>query len=283
MTTYSTYEYVVSGNSTTGSPMGEYAAQILRGWPAEGARERTEICAPSYYAANGDLVQMNSSGLITLATGASRATGLVVRGPKDNTFSVNGQFFGSSNSNSTGALMSPAPTINLTTGTTSLPTWVAGSSGSGGFLTITTGAAHGLSVGQTVTIATSGAFASTTAIAGSYIVESVPSTTTFTIAFAANPVVTNLGTAGQSTVQVTSGNSLVGTGSGGGKAVVLWGNYIVATSNCVFTSMVPGAAVTANSSGQFIYSAGATTDLGYVLRVQGAQGNAPAYAVIVAF
>lgn len=252
------FEYIAGGNATALLPAGEYVAQILRGWPEGGARERTELVAAGSTLYNGDWVVPQADGTVAKSpAGSNKNVGLVIRGNGDS----------SSAANSQGLMSNTQPLKSIS----ALPTWAAGTSGSGGYLTLTV-TAHGFAVGQTVNIVTGGAFASTTAIAGSYVVESVPTVNTFTVAISANPLVTVIGT---STAQLTSGFST------NGKAVVLWGNFIVATSNFAAGTYAPGTYLT-STGGQIAAASAttpATTDIGFVLRVQGQSGTTPGYVV----
>jgi hypothetical protein len=68
----------------------EYNAEILRGWPQEGARESVETIKASATLVNGDLVEMQSDGTVDLVSStASDRVGLVIRGNGDSTSSVN--------------------------------------------------------------------------------------------------------------------------------------------------------------------------------------------------
>jgi hypothetical protein len=67
----------------------EYTAEVLRGWPMEGAREHVETVKTSSTVSNGDLVEMQSDGTVdkSSSTPTDRA-GLVVRGNGDSTSGV---------------------------------------------------------------------------------------------------------------------------------------------------------------------------------------------------
>ena len=252
-----TYEYIASGNSTASVPLGEYSAQILRGWPDGGARERTELVQQGASLVNGDVVAVQSDGTVNkVTTGSNRNVGLVIRGNGDS----------ASSANANGVFMQPQPAKAIASAT-----W------SGGVLSLTITAGHNYVVGNTVTIAGNSSDTNSVALNGSYIITGITSATVFTVALAANPGTITIGT---STSQLTS------TANNSGKAVVLWGNYIVATSNYAAGSWAPGTFVT-GTSGQFAVGSGgttpATTDIGFCLRVQGASGTTPGYVVIAAY
>ena len=251
------YEYISNGANA-----GEYTAQILRGWPADGARERSELVQQGAILVNGQIVAMQSDGTVnTCASGANRNVGLVIRGNGDSSSALNAN----------GVFMTPQPAK-----ATTAMTWATG------ILTVTcTG--HAYVVGNIITIAGTVTDVNSVAISGptygtttgaSYVILTTADANTFTVALAANP----------GTVTDTSGTAqLTSTANNSGKAVVLWGNYIVATSLYTASgSWVPGAYVT-GTSGKYTFSAGAVTDVGFVLRVQGAVGTTPAYLVICVF
>lgn len=192
----------------------EYTSQILRGWPADGSLENSELVASGSTLVNGDLVEMQATGTVA-KTGLTntRRAGLVVRGNGDS----------SAGANASGYLMTPQPAKTVT----AISAWV-----SPGFLTITTSTAHGYTVGSFVTIAG----VTTTAVNGNYNVQSVIDSTNFTILLATTPGAITLGSP---TVTLNYG---VATN---GKALVLWGNYIVATSNYnTAETYVPGSPIT---------------------------------------
>lgn len=176
----------------------EYTSQIVRGWPKQGARERTELLAPSVLVSNGDWVEMQADGTIakTSLTNTRRA-GLVVRGTGDST----------SNASLAGQAMTPQPAKSVT----AISAWA------GGYMTVTV-TAHGYSTGDVVTIAS----VTTTAVNGSYQIQSITDTNNFVIYLATTPGAITLGSP---TATRTYGFIT------GGKAVVLWGNFVVATSN----------------------------------------------------
>lgn len=231
----------------------EYTAQVLRGWPADGARERAELIKQGTLLVNGDVVEPQSDGTVAkVSASASRKVGLVVRGNGDS----------SSAANASGVFMTPQPAKTITT-----ITWAAG------YLTVTV-TGHGYAVGNVVVIGGTITDANTVTIPGTYVIVTVPTADTFTIALAADPgAITN--TSGTATLGALSNNA--------GKAVVLWGNYIVATSNYTAGSYVPGSPVTA-TNGKYTLANGTTDpECGFVLRVQGASATQTAHLVIVAY
>lgn len=197
----------------------EYTSQVLRGWPFDGSLENSELVASGSTLINGDLVEMQATGTVA-KTGLTntRRAGLVVRGNGDS----------ASAANASGFLMIPQPAKTVT----AISAWV-----SPGFLTVTA-VGHGYTVGSFVTIAG----VTTTAVNGNYNVETVVDADNFTILLATTPGAITLGSP---TVTLISG---VATN---GKALVLWGNYIVATSNYDTTkTYVPGSPITV-SNGKF--------------------------------
>lgn len=62
----------------------EYTAEVLRGWPNEGALERVETVKSGSTLVNGDVVEMQSDGTIDkVSTTKNFAVGLVIRGNGD--------------------------------------------------------------------------------------------------------------------------------------------------------------------------------------------------------
>jgi hypothetical protein len=62
----------------------EYNVQIIRGWPMDGALERSEVIASGQTLSNGDWVSKNSDNTVSLVGATkTRAAGLVVRGNGD--------------------------------------------------------------------------------------------------------------------------------------------------------------------------------------------------------
>jgi hypothetical protein len=225
----------------------EYTAEVLRGWPADGARERQELIKQGSVLVNGDIVEMQVDGTVdkTSAT-ANKRVGLVIRGNGDS----------GAGANANGILVTPQPAKTITA-----MTW------SGGVVTATL-AGHGYLTGNIVTIAG----VTPAGYNGAYVIT-VTGTGTFTYALASNP--------GASTVQGTA--TQTSTRSGSGKALVLWGNYIVKVSNYTAGAYVPGSPVTA-VSGKFSLANGTTDpEVGYVVRVQGVTGTETAALTIVAF
>jgi len=67
----------------------EWTAEVLRGWPNEGAQERVETVKTSSTVSNGDVVEMQSDGTIDKVGGSKNfAAGLVVRGNGDSASGV---------------------------------------------------------------------------------------------------------------------------------------------------------------------------------------------------
>jgi len=231
----------------------EYTAQVLRGWPADGARERAELVKQGAVLVNGDVVEVQVDGTVDkVSATTNRRVGLVVRGNGDSASALN----------STGQYMTPQPSKTVT-----LLAWA------GGFLTATV-TAHGYAIGNLVTITTSGSNTNSVAITGSYVVDSVIDANNFTVVLASDPGNITLGT---TTVVLISGSNT------SGKAVVLWGNYIVATSNYnTGSSFAPGSPVT-GLSGKFDLAGTTDPECGFVLRVQGASATQTAHLVIVAY
>lgn len=62
----------------------EYNAQVLRGWPYDGALDRAEVIKASVSLTNGDWVQKQSDNTVDKVGGTKTANaGLVVRGNAD--------------------------------------------------------------------------------------------------------------------------------------------------------------------------------------------------------
>jgi hypothetical protein len=198
----------------------EYVSEILRGWPSDGALERDELINSPTVISNGTLVQMQPSGTVDVSGVANtRKAGIVIRGNGDS----------ASGKNASGYFMSPQPTTSIT----AISTWVAP-----GFLTITTATVHGLHVGDFVAVAG----VTTTAVNNNYVVESITDTLNFVVLLQNTPGAITVGSA---TVQVLRSVST------NGKALVLWANYIVRTTNYnTGVTYVPGSPVTA-STGKF--------------------------------
>jgi len=240
----------------------EYAAEVLRGWPADGARERLEIVKQGVTVKNGDLVFMQADGTVDkVGATKTKRCGLVVRG----------NFDSASAANSFGKYSTPQPTMATT----------AGSYSAAGLVTITV-AAHTFVTGNMVTIAG----VTPAAYNGTFSIVRL-SATQFTYVM---PAATVAAISVQGTVQLSGVSS-------SGKAVVLWGNYIVRTSNFLAGSWAPGSPVTSvnnqytiaagqgNADGTYTVTATNTIDpeLGYCIRVQGATATETAHIVIVAF
>lgn len=228
----------------------EYTAQVLRGFPNDGARERAEMIKQGSVLVNGDVVEVGSDGTVDkVSASVTKRAGLVVRGNGDSSSALNAN----------GTYMSPQPAKTIT----AISAW------SGGTSTVTV-TAHGYVAGNIVTVAG----VTTTAVNGSHVITSVTDANNFVITYA-DPGAITLGSA-TATLASTANNS--------GKAVVLWGNYIVATSNFTASgSWVPGSPVTA-SNGKYTLANGTTDpELGHVLRVQGASATQTAHLVIAAY
>ena len=225
----------------------EYTAEILRGWPADGARERNELVKQGSILVNGDVVEMQPDGTVDkVSPTTSRRVGLVIRGNGDSASALNAN----------GGFMTPQPSKTITA-----MTWASG------VVTVSV-AAHGYVTGNVITIAG----VTPTGYNGTYAIT-VTGTGTFTFALASNPgAVTVQGTSTQTSANSTSG-----------KAVVLWGNFIVKTQNYAAGAYVPGSPVTA-ASGKYQLGNGTTDpELGFVLRVQGASSNQSAHLVFVVY
>lgn len=240
----------------------EYAAEILRGWPADGARERVEIVSQGASLVNGDVVAMQADGTVNkVGSSKSKRVGLVIRGNGDS----------GSAANALGRYMTPQPAVSITAA------W------SGGLLTVTQ-TAHGYSTGSQVTIAASAGSGTYANYVGTWVIT-VTGANTYTIQIA-----TNSGT-------ITTGTAQLTGVSNSGKAVVLWGNYIARVSNFTAGSWAPGTPVTAqngkftiaggqgNADGTYTVTATNTIDpeVGYCIRVQGATATETSHIVIVAY
>ena len=215
----------------------EYVAEILRGWPADGALDRVEIIKQGTVLVNGDVVEMEVDGTVSKvsATATNRA-GLVIRGNGDSASAADAQ----------GRFMTPQPAKAITAmswASTVLSVTVAG---------------HGYVKGNTVVIA-GGTYTGTSAN-GTYIITGVTSADVFTVTLA-----TTCGTPTLTSATATQG-SAVGIS---GQAVVLWGNYIVKTTNYAAGAYVPGSPVSC-ANGKFALATGGDPIIGHVLRVQGA-------------
>lgn len=217
----------------------ESIAEVLRGWPYDGARDSNELIQQGAFLQNGDVVTVQPDGTVNkVGSTATAMAGLVMRGNLDSP----------SAAMSAGMFPTPQPSY-----ATTAITWASG------VATVTVGAPHGYATGNVVTI--SGVVP--TGYNGTYTIVSVPSSTTFTVALATNPgAVTTEGTVQLQTVYDSQG-----------QAVVLWGNYIVKTQNYAAGAYVPGSPVTA-VNGQFALGVPGTTPIvGYVRRVQAASAT----------
>jgi|ERR1700756_734470 len=61
----------------------EYNVQVLRGWPMDGALERSEVIAAGQTLQNGDWVTKNSDNTVSLSGASAAKAGLVIRGNSD--------------------------------------------------------------------------------------------------------------------------------------------------------------------------------------------------------
>lgn len=234
----------------------DYTAEVLRGWPADGARERLEIVSAGATLVNGDVVQMQADGTVNKVVGVkTRHAGLVVRGNGDSASgaNVNGKFM--------------TQVAKAASGVTFTP----GAAGYAGTATYTSNG-HGLVAGQQIVASgfTQAGFN------GTFTIISANTNTITCFSTIASPGATSAGFVTLSGVSTS------------GKAVVLWGNYIVRTKNFLAGSWVPGAAVTAinnqfalctsagNAEGVITFATALVQDpeIGFVLRNQAAVGGA---------
>ena len=253
----------------------EWTAEIVRGWPADGALERIETVKAGTTVSNGDLVQPQVDGTVakTGSTKTKRA-GLVVRGNGDSwsAAGADGLILNGGPTTFPGTGLSAAlqtaktitsPSITGQTSTAGSPTTIQ--------LTVT---GHGWATGNAVSIAGVGTSGNGSVYSGVYAITVVDANTL--------TYVTNYSAALTSSTPTATyaGPSLSGIIQGG-KAVVLWGNYIVRTTNFATAAYVPGSPVTV-VSGQFALATGqgnvdgaytvtATNtidpEIGYVVRV----------------
>jgi hypothetical protein len=240
----------------------EYTAEVLRGWPNEGARERTEIVSQGAILVNGDVVTLQADGTVNkVSSTKTKRAGLVIRGNGDSGSAANAQ----------GRYATPQAITSITA------TWA------GGLLTVTH-TAHGFATGNAVIIAASAGSGTYANYAGTWTIAVVDANT-YTIAIA-----TNSGT-------ITTGTAQLTGVSNSGKAVVLWGNAIVRVSNFTAGSWAPGKPVTAvsgkyalatgqgNADGTYTVTATNTIDpeVGFCLSVQGTSATQTAHVVISLF
>ena len=260
----------------------EYRAEILRGWPADGARERLELIKPGQTALkNGDWVMTQADGTVAISDGTKRKRcGLVVRADGDNQLVIGGLSFKNSSGNSTGRVPTQ-PTVATTAVTYNNTT---------GVVSVTTASNHGLQVGNTVVIA--GINTSDPIYNGSFTVATQNGTTGFTYLLASNLSLAAV------TVQGTVQRQGVITG---GKAVVLWGNFIARLDASAFTTtLAPGDGICIQS-GKVVKSAGTATanvdgpwttvgagstidpEIGYVIRVESGTTTESQHIVVVVY
>lgn len=212
----------------------ERRSEILRNWPGEGAREQSMLVQQGTVVTNGDLVAMQPDGTVArCGATTTRKIGVVVFGNDE-----------ASGASADGQFMTPQPAQTITA-----MTWA------GGVVSVTTTTNHGYATGNIIAIAG----VTPAGYNGSYVIT-VTSATTFTYLLAANPgAVTVQGTATQTSTQNNSG-----------KALVLWGNYVVKTQAYAPGAYVPGSPVTA-ANGLFQLANGTTDpEVGFVLSVQAA-------------
>lgn len=241
---------------------GAYSMNVLRGWPNDGAREKEELIKQGVILVASQLVSMAPDGTVdVVGSTATNAAGLVIRGNGDS----------SSNLNANGQYPSTQIIGGLAYGpnvTISALTWATG------VLTVTTSTNHGFVAGQAINVNGSVSDTNSTTLTGNYTISALDGTnplTKFTVAVAANP--------GTITVGTTYAAAL-NTYNTSGKATVLWGNYIVATSNYASGSWTPGALVTAKNGVYTLAAAGSQLTsgnytytppepaIGFVLKVQ---------------
>jgi hypothetical protein len=203
----------------------EYISEILRGWPNSSSLERSELITSPTVVSNGTLVQIQANGTVdTSGLATTRKAGLVIRGNGDS----------ASAKNASGYFMSPQPTTVIS----AISPWVTP-----GYLTITTATPHSLDVGDFAIVAG----VTTTAVNNNYNIESVIDTLNFTVLLQTNPGAITVGSATVQALRSVSTN---------GKALVLWANYIVKTSNYnTAATYAPGSPVTA-SNGKFTLANG---------------------------
>ena len=215
----------------------EYTAEIIRGWPADGALERVELVKQGSVLSNGDVVAMQPDGTVALcASSATNKVGLVVRGNGDSAAAANANGF----------FMTPQTAQAITA------TWSAG------VVTVTfvsSTAFPGLVVGNVVTINAGAGSSTYTNYIGDQVVTGV-SGNTFTFAHANNDGTITANAASTATLKTATNTS--------GKAVVLWGNYIVRTINYTGSAFAPGDGITA-ASGKWVKDAGSDPLVGFVL------------------
>ena len=210
-------------------------AEVIRGWPNDGARERNEVVTVGASLQAGDLVEKQLDGTVNKCSATkTKRVGLVVRGNFDD-------------ASASGAI-----------GTFSYAANISAASAAAGVVTISVPTTTGMAVGSLVTVA---GITVGTGYNGQFVVTGVVANTSFTVA--------NAVAAGAATV--TNATATLNTAANNtGKAVVLWGNYIVRTQAYTAGAYVPGSPVTA-ASGVFALANGTTDpEVGYVLSVQGA-------------
>lgn len=219
----------------------EWTAEVLRGWPQDGARERSEQIRQGAVLINGDIVTPQLDGTVDkVGATVSKAVGLVVRGNGDS----------ASAANANGVFMTPQPAKAITA-----LTWAAG-------VVTATVTGHGYVTGNIVEITTG------TPADNGVVAITVVDANTFTY----KQAVATVATSGTSTLKSTMNNT--------GKAVVLWGNFIVRTSNYDKTAVyTPGVFVT-GKDGKYTLAGSTDPVVGFVLSVQGASATSTQSIVV---
>lgn len=84
---------------------------------------------------------------------------------------------------------------------------------------------------------------------------------------------------------VVRGNGDSGASLNTNKAVVVWGNYIASIDSTTYAAgaYVPGSPLAAGASGKLALSAGAVTDVGFVLNVVAASATQTAHLEVCMF
>jgi len=178
----------------------EYAAQILRGWPADGSLERAETINSSATLINGNLVEMQSDGTVApTSITNTRKAGLVIRGNGDSgsaklaneALTLWGNYVVATTSFDATRTYVPGSPITVSNGNYTLANGAAGAvqastsiTEAANIATYTTAAAHGYLAGQVVTITGT----TPAAYSGTFTILSVPTPTTFTYTVTGSPV-----------------------------------------------------------------------------------------------
>lgn len=107
----------------------ERNAEIVRGWPYDGARDRAEVIASGQTLQNGDWVAKQSNGSVALSgASASNAVGLVFEGNGDSASAANtnkalvlwGNFIAKIANYDTGASYAPGNNVTVKSGKVTL-------------------------------------------------------------------------------------------------------------------------------------------------------------------